>query len=150
MVKRKAKKYKPSKEAKIIYDNMLKTVFSSQDVLSKKQKSSEFLYELKQATDRINQLRERYNYIVNNVKSPETIADDMPISSLRDSIEYELSGKVSKIQYEDILEASDIKKEGQAIIDSNVDLLNRAKIAEIEFLQSTIEQILKASEKNAV
>ena len=58
------KKSKPSKEAKKAYSNIVKKVMESHDVLLKKAKANDKLYELNQATKRINILRAQYDAIV--------------------------------------------------------------------------------------
>ena len=139
----KLKKYKPSKEVKKEYSNLAKKVLQSSEILLKRQKANNKLFELSQAADRLEELKRQYDFILKSGRVDESIIDEMPIHSLKDSVEYELFGKVSKIQFEDMLRASEIKREGQNLIKDKFTLASESRLAEIELLQATIEEILK-------
>ena len=140
------KKPKASKEVKKAYASLVNKVMCSPNILLKKQNANNKLYELRKATERINDLKTQYEIIVKSPGINESLADDMPISSLKDSLEYELKGKVSKLQFEDIIRASEIKREGQNIINEKFNITSESIIAEIDLLQATIEELLKISD----
>lgn len=110
-------------------------------------KHFDLINEIKSSTEQLKNLRAQYvDLVEKRVDSAESIIDGLTIETLRDSLELETDGKVSKPQFRDLLKASKIKKQGKALIDQENKMVFEARIAQIEILQAKIDVLDKILE----
>jgi len=104
--------------------------------------------EIKVSSEKLKSLRAQYIEITDRkVDSVESIIDGMTIETLKDSIELEKYGIVTKPQFRDFLKASKIKKQGKEIIDQENKMIFEARIAQIEIIQAKIDALDKILEE---
>lgn len=104
--------------------------------------------EIKSSTEKLKSLRTQYIEIIDKrVNSVESIIDGMTVETLKDSIELEKYGTVSKPQFRDFVKASNIKKQGKELIDQESKMIFEARIAQIEIIQAKIDALDKILEE---
>lgn len=104
--------------------------------------------EIKSSTEKLKSLRTQYIEIIDKkVNSVESIIDGMTVETLKDSIELEKYGTVSKPQFRDFVKASNIKKQGKELIDQENKMIFEARIAQIEIIQAKIDALDKILEE---
>ena len=141
-----AKKGWKTRRVNARYKEILKQIELDKPLQNVILENQEILIDLRVSTNQLLRYKQDYNEIMDRIDAAGNVIENLTISSLKDSIEYENSGRPSKGIFKDLLQAEKIKKAGMAIADEKTNLLSESKIAQINILQANIEALLRATE----
>jgi hypothetical protein len=142
-----AKKGWRTRRIKAKYNDILKLVDNDEELKECLNKHSNLFHELKQSTQDVYEMKNKYTMLLDKVARAGNIMDNLPIESVTDLIEFERGGRPSKGRFGDVIEAGSIKRLGMKIAESKQYLVNDAKMAELDIVEANINAVIKAIDK---
>jgi ribosome assembly protein YihI (activator of Der GTPase) len=132
------------RRAKEKFKETLQKIEESPVVIEKLKEHKGILSEVKQATDDVDNLTNKYMEMTSKikVKVDESFIQDLSITNLKDLIDIEKTGKVQKAQFKDVIKAGEVRREALEALDSKDELLAKSKMVYLDLLQAKIDALI--------
>lgn len=90
----------------------------------------------------------KHENLINKInKTKDNLLERLPIESIRDSFELEKQLDFTAPRFRDLIEANNLRKKAIDMVEDNDELAQKAKLAQIELIQETINALDRLLEK---
>ena len=133
-----------------LYSNIKFTITNSSDVLVSKLQTSVYGERINKKFDEINKLTQCFKNIIENSPSAEELIEQVSIHDLHDVYSVEKKGKVSRITFNEVVNAGLIRKEALKKLEERDKEISLYKISSIELIENQIKALANYLDKKDI